>query len=242
MVEYTTTLPRRSSQDTVRFPVHRCFSVFYAYLFSHYRVCVRVAFGAWRDDFLLIERAGTPPNSPSTLTDTSNTQTPAVGSAARLPSTLRKLATRQLQDSFDAYMSSSSSTSTDSESEEESTFVIGKDDPKEWALSILISLEGKYPGGGSGAMAKKKAAVPLKLSGRRKTVVFKWVADPAAALVPTDARDPITGARVLEPWANLSWKECVHGIMLFFDDKTNDEEKMTEVWDFEWRPGEMLED
>ena len=75
--------------------------------------------------------------------------------------------------------------------------MIGKDGPKEWALSILISLEGKYPGGGSGAMAKKKAAVPLKLSGRRKTVVFKWVADPAAAMVPTDARDPVTWARVL---------------------------------------------
>ena len=90
-------------------------------------------------------------------------------------------------------MSSSSSSSSESESEQESILVIGKDVPKEWALSILISLEGKYPGNDTGAMAKKKAQVPLKLKGRRKSIVHKWVADPATALVPTDARDPGIG-------------------------------------------------
>ena len=144
MVEYTLTLPRRSSQDTVRFPVHRCFSVFYAYLFARYRICVRVAFGAWRDDFLLIARAGTPPNSPSILTDSSTTITPAATSAALNPFTLWRRVTRELD--FDDYMSSSSSsrsTGTDSDSEEESVFVIGKDDPKEWALSVLVYLKAK---------------------------------------------------------------------------------------------------
>ena len=134
MVEYTTTLPRRSSQDTVRFPVHRCFGVFYAYLVSHYRVCVRVAFGAWRDDFLLIARAGTPPNSPSTLTDSSTTLAPAAAPAALDTSTLWHRVARDLQASFDSYMSSSSSSNSsvsDSDSEEESVLVIGKDDPKE---------------------------------------------------------------------------------------------------------------
>ena len=73
MVDYTSTLPRRPSHDTVRFPVHACFSVFCAYLFARYRSCIRVAFGAWRDDFLLIQRADTPPNSPYTPTDSSTT-------------------------------------------------------------------------------------------------------------------------------------------------------------------------
>ena len=72
MVDYTSTWRRQSSQDTVRFPVDACFSVFCAYL-TRYRICVCVAFGAWRDDFLLIQRADTPPNSPYTPTDSSTT-------------------------------------------------------------------------------------------------------------------------------------------------------------------------
>ena len=35
--------------------------------------------------------------------------------------------------------STSNSSDTDSDSEEESALVIGKDDPKEWAISVLIS-------------------------------------------------------------------------------------------------------
>ena len=34
----------------------------------------------------------------------------------------------------------------------------------------------------------------------------------------------------------------MHGGMLFFDDRTNEEDKMAAVWDFEFRAGETLED
>ena len=83
--------------------------------------------------------------------------------------------------------------------------------------------------------------MPLKLKGRRKRIVERWVGDPGTDLVPTDVRDP-TGSRVLASWGSLTWKECAEGVMLFFDDKTNDEDKMAAVWDFQFRSGETLED
>ena len=132
-----------------------------------------MAFGAWRDDFLLIARAGTPPNSPSILTDSSTTLTPAAAPAALSTSALRHRVARDLQASFGSYMPSSSSSNSsvsDWDSAEESALVIGKDDPKEWAISVLFYLKAKYPGGGSGALANKKAQVPLRLKGRRKRI------------------------------------------------------------------------
>ena len=74
--------------------------------------------------------------------------------------------------------------------------MIGKDDPKEWTISVLIYLEAKYPGGGSGALSKKKAQVPLRLKGRCKRIVDQWANDSGADLVPTDIRDP-AGSQVL---------------------------------------------